>query len=274
MAAAQAGRPCAPTSVRLAREAFGAVEIAAAATRPRRVPAAAPDRRRLIASAWSSVVAASAIRCFAFERARPAARRSSTIGSRSGWIASSSFASSGPAAARICATSATGSHGAVRRCRPAAARAARRTRRGQRPAQATRRRERRIIVRSCGAGSRLRRLLRLLLRLSSSSPKPNQSRQPPRFLCRLRCCTVARRERRLEARRRRRSGAHPGNRRRWRWRRRPTASRGPCRRPPAARSAGARRCPTTRACAPVAPYRPVGWFWSLPTHTTARWSPV
>ena len=26
--------------------------------------------------------------------------------------------------------------------------------------------------------------------------------------------------------------------------------------------------------APVAPYRPVGSFLSLPTHTTARWSPV
>src|SRR5207342_772922 len=25
---------------------------------------------------------------------------------------------------------------------------------------------------------------------------------------------------------------------------------------------------------PVAPYRPVGWFWSLPTQITARWSPV
>ena len=149
-----------------------------------------------------------------------------------------------------------------------------RGKRGQ-PARRDGQRTQRITARSCGCRLRLRRLLRSsAAAVARRSPKPNQSRQPPPCFLGRRLRHRARRVRRLEAgdegepARARAAGVGGVGADR------PTASPCPCRRPPAARSAGARRCADHTRIAPVAPYRPVGWFWSLPTQTTARWSPV
>ena len=270
----------------VSRQRFRLRVVVAAAAPLRRVPAArrivrhdraapgrAPWRHRRNAAAVSS-----ALRGFA--QVLDLADRAAA--------GSPSSLSPSPAVARIAATCCCGV--AVVSAAGSAARVAPAWRRRPAPARGAKRaaaRERHGTIDTTSALLlRLRRRRRLRLRrllgwiLRGLSSRPNQLRQPPPCLA---CCASSGSDSGSHTRRagkaarnrpRTGTGARPGNRHRCCWTAATHCQSRPL--PPTCNGALGRRenSPDHTRIAPVAPYRPVGSFWSLPTQTTARWSPV